>query len=235
MKSVNCFVLVLFPLIFGCDLAKPQGKIQQKAEAKANSQNLLPSDTTPGAVAEASTVSPPVKEVVREAVTDTFVKLDKTFEDKEYGFRFNYSADYSLENRGTGEGVQGILGAGKLNLWFPQSERKFDNNAVVMTVEWMMDYKLFSLTKEQMKQDVRKRGGSLQLFEKIKLDGQDCTHIKVNFGGGMLDTIGNRVSEQYILNVKSSDLIINFSAPANKFKTVRPQFEEVLKSFKIDK
>jgi hypothetical protein len=97
----------------------------------------------------------------------------------------------------------------------------------------MINHQLLSQTKAQVTENIKKDGGSLKLFEKIKLDGQDCTHVKVAFGG-MFDARGNRISEQYFLAVKGSDLIINFSAPANKFETYRPQFIAILNSFKIE-
>jgi hypothetical protein len=196
-------------------LAKPQNPVSDSAPA-------APPATTN------DSPSPPVKDVSSEPVADSSVKLEQTFEDEEYGFRFNYPTGFSLEKG------EGILAAGKLTLWFPQSKHKWDGNAVAITVEWMTDNKLLSKTKEQVRQITKEKSGSLQLFEKIKLDGQDCTHIKVSFGG-MLDPMGKRVSEQYFLMVKQSDLVINFSTPADKFETYRPQFDAVLKSFKISK
>ncbi|GHT38523.1 hypothetical protein FACS189427_12680 [Planctomycetales bacterium] len=202
-------------MICGCDLAKPQNPVS------------LDETSTAPLAATNNTPLPSVKDLSSEPVADSSLKLDQTFEDKEYGFRFSYPTGFSVEKG------EGILAAGKLTLWFPQSKRKWDGNAVAMTVEWMTDNKLLSKTKEQMRQVVKEKNGSLQLFEKIKLDGQDCTHIKVSFGG-MLDPMGKRVSEQYFLMVKQSDLVINYSAPADKFETFRPQFDAILKSFKIE-
>jgi hypothetical protein len=126
------------------------------------------------------------------------------------------------------------MGAGKLTLWFSKQTND-PEKMILMTVKWMIDLQMLSKTKAQITQDIKKEGGSLKLFENIKLDGQDCIHFKVAFGG-MFDPRGNRVSEQYFsaLKQRHSDLIINFSAPSKEFETYRPQFLAILNSFKID-
>jgi len=160
------------------------------------------------------------------SVIDTTLTLDQTFEDKEYGFRFSYPSTYPLE-KGTG-----IFGMGTVSLYF-SSRQKLDKDAALMTVTWMID-DVLSKTKTQVDQDTTKNGGTLKSFEKIKLADKDCTYIRVAFGG-MLDPLGSRIGEQYFLAVnKGSGFIINFSAPADKFESYRPQFNTVLQSFKFD-
>jgi len=74
----------------------------------------------------------------------------------------------------------------------------------------------------------------LKSFEKTALAGKDCVHIEVAYGG-MLDPRGSRISVQYLFpEIKSGRLLIEFSAPAYKLKSYRPQFNAVLKSFRFD-
>jgi hypothetical protein len=244
---VLIFAVILFSYVLGCDLAKPQKRLpsisttcfsltvsdlakpqnqlpsNQNSENQPTDQSTTEENKTPSVEENNEEVAQ--KETVPKETADTSIKLDQTFEDKDFGFRFNYPNTCPLE---VGEG---IMGMGKLTLWF--SKQKIDQDAIMITVTWMIDYKLLSQTKAQITQNVKKEGGSLKLFEKIKIDGQECTHIKVAYGG-MFDARGSRVSEQYFLAVKGSDLMINFSAPANKFETYRPQFIAILNSFKIE-
>ncbi|MDR2115648.1 MAG: hypothetical protein LBP87_04625 [Planctomycetaceae bacterium] len=229
MSNAVSLILTINILVFvlGCDLAKPLNK-------KTNSEtttSTVTEDTQP--VKDENNVQPaneidnvqPAKEVVQNKTDDTSIKLDQTFEDKEYGFRFNYPGTCPLE---VGEG---IIGMGKLTLYF--SKQKVDQEMIALRVIWMTNEQLLSKTKTQITKDIKGAGGSLKLFEKIKIDNQDCLHIRVSFGG--VFGIDSRVSEQYFLALKQGDLTINFSAPANKFETYRPQFTAILNSFKIDK
>ncbi|MDR1483966.1 MAG: hypothetical protein LBT09_03985 [Planctomycetaceae bacterium] len=217
---VLIFAVILFSYVSGCDLAKPQNRLPSNQNSE--NQSITEENKAPSVEKDEDVVQ---EATVQKEAADTSIKLDQTFEDKDYGFRFNYPATCSLEQG------EGIMGKGKLTLWF--SKQKIDQDAILITVTWMIDYKLLSQTKAQITQNVKKEGGSLKLFEKIKIDGQECTHIKVAYGG-MFDARGNRISEQYFLAVKGSDLMINFSAPANKFETYRPQFIAILNSFKIE-
>ncbi|MDR3198765.1 MAG: hypothetical protein LBU34_12930 [Planctomycetaceae bacterium] len=219
------FAIILFSYVSGCDLAKPQGRLKNN-QTTTEENNVQPANENEEVVQKEEEV---VREVaVPKEAADTSIKLDQTFEDKEYGFRFNYPGSLFLEKG------EGIMGAGKLTLWFSKQTND-PEKMILLTVTWMIDRQLSSTTKAQITQDIRKEGGSLKLFEKIKLDNQDCIHFKVAFGG-MFDPRGYRVSEQYLLVLKQrhSDLIINFSAPSKEFETYRPQFQAILNSFKID-
>ena len=111
-------------------------------------------------------------------------------------------------------------------------EQKLDGNAVAMMVEWVRE-DLTTLTKVEHAQKTKKAGGSLQFFEKIKLDGKNCTYVRSS-GGDMM--MGNsRIAEAYFLTLKDGTGIgISFSGPPNKIETYRPQFNAVLKSFKFE-
>jgi hypothetical protein len=216
--TINIFVFVL-----GCDLAKPQNPspsyqnrettstVTEDTQSAKDENNVQSAD-------EADKVQP-AKEIVQNETADTSIKLDQTFEDKGFGVRFNYPSTLTLERNGFGEP----------RIWF--SKQKIDQEMIIMSVTGVTGNQkhYLSQTKAQITQDVKKTGSSLKFFEKIKLDNQDCVHIKIAFGG-MFDPRGNRISEQYILK----NLMINFSAPAKEFETYRPQFMAILNTFKID-
>jgi hypothetical protein len=195
----------------GCDLAKLQNPSSsyQNPEKPTTEENNIPSAK---------------EDVVQNETADNSIKLDQTFEDKDYGFRFNYPSTLSLEHRGQSEEIPATEKI--LVLWFLKP--KIDQEMVAMRIRRMINNQQISKTETQITQEIKKEGGLLELFEKTKLDNQDCIHIKVAFKG-LFEPRGDRVSEQYILK----DLIIYFSAPANKFETYRPQFIAILNSFKI--
>jgi hypothetical protein len=214
MKNINnvpavliglIFVIILFSFVLGCDPAK----LQNPSSSYQNPEK-------------------PTIEENNEAV-DTSIELDQTFEDEEYGFRFNYPGTLSLEHRGQSEEIPATEKI--LVLWFLKP--KIDQEMVAMRIRRTINNQQISKTETQITQEIKKEDGLLELFEKIKLDNQDCIHIKVAFKG-LFDPRGDRVSEQYFLEVKQHDLMINFSAPADKFETYRPQFIAILNSFKID-
>lgn len=211
MENSQIFTLLSLAMILvGCDLAKPQ-----------NPQPLASSDET----SSVAPIKPPAKRAVADSAVDMSLELDNTFEDKDYGFQFSYPDSCTLEKG------EGFVGSGTLSLWF--SKPKFDSEAVLMTLKWMVDNQ--PKTRSEINEAVKQNGGSLKTFEKVNLDDKECMFIKVAYGG-MMDPRGSRISEQYLLTVKKgSDLTINFSGPANKFESHRPQFNAVLKSFKFDK
>jgi hypothetical protein len=114
-------------------------------------------------------------------------------------------------------------------LWFSTEQK------AIMSVDWVVNTRIvFPDARAEASQEIKKSGGTLNFFEKTTLDGKDCTHLEVVYGG-MLDPRGSRMSEQYLFPaIKNCRLLIEFSAPADKFESYRPQFNAVLQSFKFD-
>lgn len=214
MKKTLIAALFSLTLISGaCDLAKPQ-----------NPRSVSDVPETP---ATAPQSAPPAKAAVAEDAVDASIKLDGTFEDKEFGFSFSYPSSCTLDKG------EGFVGSGNLYLWFSPKRKEFDTDAVMMIVKWMVDN--HPKTRSEITKAVKDNGGTIKSFEKVNLDGKECSFVKIAFGG-MMDPRGSRVSEQYLTTVKrGSDLSINFSGPAKEFEKYRPQFNAVLKSFKFDK
>jgi hypothetical protein len=180
--------------------------------------------TTPGSTLQNEKTEPPLK-------------LDQTFERKEYGFRFNYPSSLFLDNDKEDASFNNVNAAemmrlGTVYLYFSQEQDIM--KAAVLRVDYMAEANLAN--EQVLRKKIKQKNGTLKLLEKATLDGQNCIHIKVTFGGGLMDTTGKRISEQYVLLIKQDcALIINYSALTDQFEKYRLQFTAILQSFRIEK
>jgi len=124
------FAVILFVLpLGGCDLAKPQNQARERNT----------SETAPVATEK----TPSAKETVT-GKADTSLNLDQTFEEKDYGFRFDYPSTFPLEKG------EGIFGMGKVIVWFSTEQN------AMMTVDWMVNTRIIMPdTKAQASQEVK--------------------------------------------------------------------------------
>lgn len=124
-----------------------------------------------------------VEDFLKNAPIDTSIKLDQTFEDKEHGFRFNYPAAFSKVK--------------KQKSWLMMMSQNQYN--VVISVSFVDHI-------PKTYNDAMQLGPKVDLFEKIKLNGWDCTHIS----GIDTSTFYNTRSDFYFLPLKNNFVSILF-------------------------